>query len=260
MNIRWWRCWKWAVNYFPIKVVKTVDLPANGHNYMAICHPHGAMALSPQLVFGTEGADISRVFPGLRSWGFGFWFFFITPFQREFFMAIGGRPATDSAIYRLLQSSTNNLAGLVVGGVRDFVEQRPDEFRLVVRRRRGFCRLALKTGTHLVPVISFGEDRIFHKVTALSSSIARMMDQYGHRFIGTALFYGRGFTRTMPGPLPRRYPITVVFGAPIKVNKISSPTKEDIQSLNDQYCSSLTKLYNEHKSKYGYTNLPIVLV
>ena len=260
MNVRWLRCWKWAADYFPIRVVKTCDIPADGQNYLAVCHPHGAMALSTQLVFGTEGADISHVFPGLRSWGFGFWFFFITPFQREFFIAIGGRPATDQAINQLFSTSTNNLAGLVVGGIRDFVEQRPDEFRLVVRRRRGFCRIALKTGTHLVPVIAFGEDRLFKKVAALSSTIAQLMDRFGHRFIGTALFYGRGLTPSMPGPLPHRVPITMVFGKPVKVSKKSSPTQEDIQDLNDRYCLALTNLYNEHKSKYRYENRPLVLI
>jgi len=44
------------------------------------------------------------------------------------------------------------------------------------------------------------------------------------------------------------------------VSKISNPTKQDIVDLNDRYCAALTKLYDDHKSKYGYENKPLVLL
>jgi hypothetical protein len=65
------------------------------------------------------------------------------------------------------------------------------------------------------------------------------------------LFSGSGiFTKTF-GLLPKRRPITTVFGAPIHVTKSLNPTEDEISQLHTQYTEALTKLFDEHKVKLG---------
>lgn len=40
--VRNWRVWKYVIDYFPIDLVKTVDLPAN-RNYLIGTCPHGIL-------------------------------------------------------------------------------------------------------------------------------------------------------------------------------------------------------------------------
>ena len=255
MSFRELRWWKWAADYFPIDVVKTSNFPVNDQNYMFVCHPHGLMALSTCLTFFTEAMDITRrLFPCHRCYIFTLSFMYSIPFIREWWLIMGGRPASDKSMSKLFSNSTNTTAALVVGGTRDIIVERSDQFCTVVRRRRGFCRIALKTGTHLVPVISFGEDQVYTTDSLLRPLAVRLME-YRWWLGAPALLRGRWCT-----VVPHRVPITMVIGAPISVSRIETPTHQDIVDLNERYCAALTKLYNDHKSAYGYSNRLLVLL
>jgi len=47
---------------------------------------------------------------------------------------------------------------IVVGGAQESLLAKPGSLRLVLQRRKGFCRVAIRTGAWLVPVLSFGEN------------------------------------------------------------------------------------------------------
>ena len=50
---------------------------------------------------------------------------------------------------------------LIVGGALEALESQTSEVRLVLNRRKGFIKLALRFGIDLVPTFSFGEQFIF---------------------------------------------------------------------------------------------------
>ena len=45
---------------------------------------------------------------------------------------------------------------IVVGGARESLDAQPRSLRLVLKRRKGFVKLAIRTGADLVPVLAFG--------------------------------------------------------------------------------------------------------
>lgn len=45
---------------------------------------------------------------------------------------------------------------IVVGGARESLDAQPHSLRLVLKRRKGFVKLAIRTGADLVPVLAFG--------------------------------------------------------------------------------------------------------
>ena len=50
------------------------------------------------------------------------------------------------------------------GGALEALNSDPDKIRLVLNRRKGFVKLALKHGVDLVPTFSFGEAFIYDQV------------------------------------------------------------------------------------------------
>ena len=50
---------------------------------------------------------------------------------------------------------------LIVGGALEALEGQTNEVRLILNRRKGFIKLALRFGVDLVPTFSFGEQFIY---------------------------------------------------------------------------------------------------
>lgn len=115
--------------------------------------------------------------------------------------------------------------------------------------RKGFVRLALKTGAALVPVISFGENDIFDQI---SDSRLRKIQEWFLQATGVfpPLIYGRGLLQYWFGIIPRRNAITTVVGAPITIWRSESPTERDVNHLHEQFIKSLKELFEQNKRKY----------
>ena len=58
------KIWKYFRDYFPIKMIKTVDLDP-GKNYIFGYHPHGILCAGAFCCFATEATDFCKVFPGV---------------------------------------------------------------------------------------------------------------------------------------------------------------------------------------------------
>ncbi len=140
----------------------------------------------------------------------------------------------------------------MIGGARESIESYPDKYRLILNKRKGFIRLALETGSSLVPVISFGENNAYLTVpNPPGSRLRRFQEKVLKTFlIGTPIMMGRGIFNYTIGILPFRAPIVTVVGKPIDVEKTIKPTKERVEALHAIYKEELIKLFNENKDKY----------
>lgn len=57
--------WRYFCNYFPIKLVKTVDLNPN-KSHLFVCVPHGILSTGIMGSFGTDVLGCKELFPGLE--------------------------------------------------------------------------------------------------------------------------------------------------------------------------------------------------
>ncbi len=55
---------------------------------------------------------------------------------------------------------------------------------------------------------------------------------------------------------------TIIFavGAPIKVEKVASPTQEQIDSLHSKYMEELQKLFDNHKDKFAHPDAVLKII
>ncbi|XP_040828805.1 2-acylglycerol O-acyltransferase 3-like [Ochotona curzoniae] len=252
--LRTWRIWKQQRDYFPIKLVKTAELPPN-QNYVLGAHPHGIMSTGLVCNFLTESNNFSRRFPGIQPWIAMLNFFFYLPVFRDYIMAGGLRPVSRASLDFILSQGQLGLAVVIVpGGAHEAMYTAPRQNCLKLLNRKGFVRLALRHGASLVPVYSFGENDVFKtKIFAKGSwlHLSQIICKKFTRFT-FCIFWGRSlFMRKSWGLLPLARPITTVVGAPIPVPQLSTPTEEQVDHYHRLYLEALERLFEEHKESCG---------
>lgn len=251
--IRRWKIWEYMRDFFPAKLIKTADLDPN-KNYIMGFHPHGIMSTGAFLHFGTEATGWSEKFPGIRPYLLVLAGHFQFPVYRDYFMTSGAAEVTSASMrYLLTQNGTGNALGLVVGGALEALEAFPGRFNLKLKNKKGFIKMALKTGASLIPIFSFGETDIFDQMDNPPGSLLRKLQDFLTKYLGFSppVFHGRGVFNYTFGILPYRKPINTVVGKPIDVEKMSNPTQEDIDKLHQKYLDCLKELFEEHKTQYG---------
>nr|XP_035942644.1 diacylglycerol O-acyltransferase 2-like protein 6 isoform X2 [Halichoerus grypus] len=254
--VRNWTLWKYFQNYFPIKV-KTHDLSPK-HNYIIANHPHGIVSYGVFINFATEATSFAQIFPAITpSVGTLEWVFWL-PIVRDYVMSMGVCPVSGLALkYLLTQNSTGNAVVIVVGGAAEALLCRPGASTIYLKERKGFVKLALKTGAYLVPSYSFGENEVHNQETFPEGTWLRFFQKtFQATFkkilrLNICIFHGRGLTRESWGFLPFNRPITTVVGEPLPIPKIKRPDKTTVDKYHALYIDALRKLFDQHKVQYG---------
>ncbi|CAL8400080.1 unnamed protein product [Boreogadus saida] len=246
--VRNWRIWGHLRDYFPIKLVKTAELDPK-KNYILGIHPHGIMCAGGFTCFNTESCGFAEAFPGMRSSLATLTGLFRIPLFREYLMSQGLLSVSRASLNHVLSKSGKGIAlSIVIGGAEEALTSSPGVNTVVMRRRKGFVRMALEHGADLVPVYLFGENETFRQVIFSEGSVGRRLQDLFKGLLGFApcVFLGDRF-----GLLPYRTPITSVVGAPIAVPKLLVPTAEEVDHYHNLYMESLSKLFHEHKVSCG---------
>ncbi|CAD5227391.1 unnamed protein product [Bursaphelenchus xylophilus] len=247
------RFWDHVSGYFPLTIVKTAELPP-GHNYILAWHPHGIVSIAAVVAMCSDGARFTEKFPGITRHLSTLTSQFNVPLRRPILSAFGVIPASFGFINRLFASSPRgNAVCLVVGGAEEALESHSNVYRLCLKERKGFCRMALISGAHIVPVYAFGETGGYNQAWNPVGSSLRAFQAKMKKLIGFSLVipYGREIFPGIPSITPFQGEIVAVFGQPIPITKTDNPTQEQVNQLHSLYKSKLIELFETHKTKYG---------
>jgi hypothetical protein len=101
---------------------------------------------------------------------------------------------------------------LVPGGAPESLESHPGSYIVQLKSRKGFVKVALQNGSHLVPIYCFGENDIYDQINnPEGSGLRKFQNKVLELFtFAPAFFTGRGVFQYSYGILPRRHPIFVV--------------------------------------------------
>ncbi|XP_049644125.1 2-acylglycerol O-acyltransferase 3-like [Suncus etruscus] len=246
--------WKHMRDYYPIKLVKTAELPPD-RNYVLGSHPHGIMCTGIANNFITASTGLLEIFPGLRLTLVTLANLFNLPVYRDYVMALGLCPVSRQSLDFLLSSRPSGQAVvIVVGGAQEALDAISGVHRLTLRNRKGFVRLALRHGASLVPVYSFGENDIF-RIKSFKEGTWQYVAQVTFKKIAgfsPCIFWGRSlFSPNSWGLLPLPKPITTVVGRPIPVPQVHQPSEDQVNHYHQLYMCELQQLFEEHKASYG---------
>ena len=142
---------------------------------------------------------------------------------------------------------------IVVGGARESLDARPYTLRLVLKRRKGFVKLAIRTGADLVPVLAFGENDVYEQVSPEDHpSVQKFQIMFKKVFGWTVpLFHARGVYNYDVGLLPYRRPLNVVVGRPIKVERQLKPVDGYVDEIHSLYVQELERLWETWKDEFA---------
>ena len=122
-----------------------------------LCHPHGLLSITWFLHFclrvtSWPSTKIPKV--AISS------IFFRFPIIKELAESNNAIPAGEEAIIEALQKGDS--VAVLLGGVDELYHSLEDgPMKLVLEKRKGYARIARKTGVPLIPLITFGEERVF---------------------------------------------------------------------------------------------------
>lgn len=237
------KIWKKVRDYFPITLHKTENLDSD-KQYLFGYHPHGIVCMSANIVFASEALSISNVFKGvdikLATIPINFW----VPFWRDYILLAGYCDCDKKAVTNIFQKTKESVM-IVIGGANESLYSSPGVYKIILKRRKGFVRIALKNGVSLVPVMNFGEVDLFEQHT--NKYITKYVT-FIKKYLGfhVPMFFGRyGLW------IPFSTPIHVVTGRPIECPKIDNPTNEEIQKYLNLYIEGLQQIWEENKDKYA---------
>ncbi|XP_069739298.1 LOW QUALITY PROTEIN: 2-acylglycerol O-acyltransferase 3-like, partial [Phaenicophaeus curvirostris] len=237
-------------------VIRSAPL-SPGRTYLLAAHPHGVACIGVfgAFVTGGRGAAGTRnggsgrggPCPGLRPTSPPSTGSSTSPLQ-GIRLAAGLCPVSRRCLDRVLEQRDQALV-IMVGGAAEALEGTPGSHRVVLRRRKGFVRLALRHGTPLVPVYVFGEQETFRQPALSKASRLRRLQRRLKDLLGFApcFFWGRGGLPFLPFAVP----LTVVVGAPLFVPRIPRPSEREVDRFHQLYLQRLQSLFEEHKVACG---------
>lgn len=252
--------WRLFAGYYPAKLHKTHDLPAD-RKYIFGYHPHGIISHGAWCAFATNALGFADKFPGITNSLLTLDSNFRLPFYRDWILAMGLRSVSKESIWNILSRGGPQNDGrgravtIVVGGARESLEAQPGSLRLILQGRKGFIKMALRTGADLVPVLAFGENDLYDQLSPKAYPLVhkfQMLTLKIFKFTVPAM-HGRGVLNYDVGLMPYRTPVNIVIGKPIRVDGAygNQPDQADIDRYHELYVQEVERLWETYKDQFA---------
>ena len=252
------KLWSLFASYFPARLHRTEPLPPT-RKYVFGYHPHGIISHGAFAAFATEALGFGSLFPGITNTLLTLESNFRIPIYRDYALAMGLGSVSRTSCLNLLSRGGANGEGMgraitiVVGGAAESLGARPDTLRLVLHKRKGFVKLAVRAGADLVPVLAFGENELYEQLDADRMPAIHAAQLLIKRALGwtVPLFHARGVFNYDVGLLPYRRPVNVVVGRRIAVEQKDHPEAEEVDRLHALYEQELRRIWDDWRGVFA---------
>lgn len=162
------KAWSAFASYYPARLHRCQELKPT-RKYVFGYHPHGIISHGAFAAFSTEALGFAQLFPGITNTLLTLDSNFRVPIYRDYALAMGLASVSRESCENLLSKGGPNGEGMgraitiVVGGARESLDAKPGQLKLVLKRRKGFIKLAIRNGADLVPVLGFGENDLYEQ-------------------------------------------------------------------------------------------------
>lgn len=242
--------WSFVFSWFPITIEKprAITLDAAQTHIFAV-HPHGCLAFN-RAAFGFDVDTLwNSAFPGVDFRVLTASAAFRVPLIREMWLWSYCVDASKATARRVLAAKKSIL--VYPGGEREQILTQRGEHVLYLLNRKGFIKLALETGSPLVPMYAFGDTDLF-----VHHSLFLGARKWLVRKMGVAIPLISGSI----GLLPYRVPVRIVVGQPLRPPAVDGePSQAQIDSLHALYVDALRSLFEQHKARCGHPDAALVI-
>jgi len=196
------RIWSLFASYYPARLHRTVPLEPT-RKYIFGYHPHGIISHGAFAAFATEALGFKQLFPGITNTLLTLDANFRVPIYRDYALRMGLASVSRESCENILSKGGRNGEGMgraitiVVGGARESLDAKPGSLKLVLKKRKGFVKLAIRQGADLVPVLAFGENDLYEQFDSTSHPYVHRAQLMVKKMLGftVPLFHARGLSQ-----------------------------------------------------------------
>ena len=169
---------------------------------------------------------------------------FKIPFFRDLCLWLGLVDASRSTAEAVLERGGSLF--IYPGGEAEQIATKRGEHHVVVKRRRGFLRLALRYGAGVVPGYAFGEVDLYTTSSFLIGARRWLVKSFG---VALPIFAGRWWCPLLPSSGSS---LCLVWGRVLDTKKVEGePSKEAVDALQARYEEELTRVFSANKRAHG---------
>lgn len=236
--------WDPIAKSFPMTMVTTTDIGEGPH--VISSHPHGVICVGVVFaLYYNNVAQWHKQFPKARVTGHILNMIMCIPFLREYLMLMETGTADKKSIEHTIKNGGSAL--IFPGGAQEaLLIPCNNEVPIVLKTRKGFVRIAMQHKVPLIPSYTFGEHDLYKIVQ--TSGILKTLQEKFKAIAGFSipLFFGAPFTL-----LPRRTPVKVVLGAPLRTDDYEGElTEELVAKKHEEYKEALKELFEKHRGDF----------
>jgi len=208
----------------------------NTRQAIYLLHPHGIFSLTHVFHVGTTYTD----WPYRNVRGVAHSLLYKIPFLFDF---IDEQKVVNSGYHHMTHAlRQGDSLSLCLGNYTEGKYTDKHRITTIVKKRSGIFRMAIETGTPLIPVLSYGEQHMFTQMNTWG------ILEWISRIIGVQLNFPsmdcmKKWHSIYMKPLDDK--IYTHIGDLIEVGEARTPTPAEIKSLRDKYIDALRKLYRE---------------
>jgi hypothetical protein len=230
-------------NYFKMRLIRTV--PIEDKQCIIGIHPHAILPLGSIINIISNENKFDELFPTLKNRVvLAASSCFIFPFYREILISNNIHDCSRFCAEKWLENG--HTICIVPGGAKEALYSNPQEDWLDLKRKHGFIKLALESGVKIIPTFTFNEVDYCKQIhyNTIPSWLESIRLYLFQRTVGLSLpFAYQLFTSNCE--------LITVIGKPIQLPHIKNPTKLEIESAMNIYCSAVQILYDDHAVNYN---------
>jgi hypothetical protein len=228
---------------FPIHILYPIP-----EKSIRIWHPHGSGATTIGIhnVFRITDDKLTKTKTVVH------YAFTMTPFVLDMTRIMECISSDYQSIVETLKKDSITIG---LGGTDEMGRIVDKKLEFVIKKRKGIFKIALETGTPIVPVITYGENEIFPET---DNEFLLWFNQQFYNVSRLRLWMPSlqsvgNWANLLVRPLE---PVHTYTGRPIYVKKIENPTDKHIRSLRNIYIKRIRELFA--KTNSGEFSLKIV--
>lgn len=161
-----------------------------------------------------------------------------TPFIKHIIGIYGAIDASSKSMSKhLSKGGAEGSLVLYTGGIAELFFCSESEETLYLKERKGFVKLALKTGADIIPLYFFGNTSVLSVLN--NSTLANFSRKYQ---VSITLFWG-----WFGLPIPRPNKLVYVRGKPLGLPHIENPSQDDIDKWHAAYIAEVQRIFDTYK-------------
>jgi len=210
--------------------------PPTSSPCLFVWQPHGLISISS--LFYNSGLLSAPNYSRNHGVLLSFWHYI--PILGDFARHLHSIPSDAASIRKTLNARES--VSVMLGGVRDMLDSRP--YIITIPNRTGVYRIALETGTPLVPVLTYGENERFPRG---EHWVFKQINDwlYSNFRVGIPFPSWTAIQNWSELSFKSIKPIHSYTGAPIEVSKVENPTDAEIDALRKRYIAGVEALFKE---------------